>query len=89
MILKGCNMRADIYFTGVISIVVGVVFFFMEAIMLTSRPDLIGEQLIKVALYGLVFKMVGAILMVIGIAIVIYGIFAKPTKRKALEEEEN
>jgi len=80
-------MRADIYFTGVISIVVGVVFFFMEAIMLVSKPGLIGEQLIKVALYGVIFKMVGVILMVIGIAIVIYGIFSKPIKRKVREED--
>jgi hypothetical protein len=86
MILEGCNMRADIYFTGVISIVVGVVLFFMEAIMLASKPDLIGEQLSKVVFYGVIFKMVGVILMVIGIAIVIYGIFAIPVKRKVREE---
>jgi len=84
-------MRSDMYFAGVVALAVGVVFFFMEAIMLTSlsaNPDLLMEQIRMIATYGIIFKLIGAILMIVGVATIIYGIIAKPVKIKILKEEE-
>jgi len=88
-------MRSDMYFAGVGALAVGVVFFFMEAIMFTSlsanpnlNADLLIEQTRMIATYGIIFKLIGTILMIVGAATVIYGIMAKPVKRKVQKEEE-
>ena len=84
-------MRSDMYFAGVVALAVGVVFFFMEAIMLTSlsaNPNLLMEQIHMIATYGIIFKLIGTILIIVGVATIIYGIIAKPVKRKVRKEEE-
>ncbi|MEM2107995.1 MAG: hypothetical protein QXL10_01765 [Candidatus Bathyarchaeia archaeon] len=75
------------YFAGVVALAVGIVFFFMEALMLSSlyisaNPDLLTEQLRMVATYGIIFKMIGTILLIVGVATIIYGIIAKPVKNE-------
>jgi len=88
-------MRNDMYFAGVVALAVGVVFFFMEAIMLASlsanpnlTAELLTEQMRMIATYGIIFKLIGTILMIVGVATIIYGIIAKPVKRKVRKEEE-
>lgn len=75
-------MRAEFYFAGVIIIIAGVIFFFIEAVMLTfADPRVLIEQMRLIAIYGLIFKMVGVILIILGISTLVYGIFAKPTQK--------
>jgi len=75
-------LRAEFYFAGVIIIIAGVIFFFIEAVMLTfADPRVLIEQMRLIAIYGLIFKMVGVILIILGISTLVYGIFAKPTQK--------
>ena len=41
-----------------------------------------------IATYGIIFKLIGTITMIVGVATIIYGIIAKPVKRKVRKEEE-
>lgn len=84
-------MRSDMYFAGVATLAVGVVFFFMEAIMLSSlsaNPQALMEQIRMIATYGIIFKLIGTILMIVGVATIIYGIITKPVKVKIVKVEK-
>lgn len=73
-------MRKDIYFSGLVILIVGIIIFYFEAIATViiaqnlSNPIGALSQSYFLVVYGKLFKLIGAIISVIGISIMIYGI---------------
>ena len=76
-------MRKEIYFSGLAILIVGIFIFGFEAIATVmiaqnlSNPMGALSQSYFLAVYGKLFKLIGAIISVIGISTMIYGIASK------------
>jgi len=76
-------MRKDIYFSGLVILIVGIVIFYFEAIatviMAQNLSNPVGalSQSYFLVVYGKLFKLIGAIISVIGISTMIYSVAFK------------